>query len=79
MGLRPFLDQGKDLMSVSKWKGGHPDDRPVLVLKVLRVSATASLRGAVAGGPGVMEPSLAGRDGGAGFTLECRTPLPGRI
>ncbi|MBW01291.1 Acyl-CoA synthetase family member 2, mitochondrial, partial [Eschrichtius robustus] len=42
----------------------------------LGVSATASLRGAIAAGPGVMKLSPSG---GAGFVLQCPSPLPGHV
>lgn len=77
--LRPFLEArggNKDLMFVSKWqgKGRREEDSgrvAILMAKDLGVSATASLREAMAVGPGMMELSLSG---GAGLVLGCLSP-----
>lgn len=67
---------GKGKSREGFWKGGHPDGHPILVLKDLGVLATASLRGAVAVRPGMLELSASS---GAGFVLECPGALPGHV
>lgn len=70
MFVSKWKGKGEPTAEGGFWKGGHPDDHPVLVLRVWRVLATASLGGAAAGA-GLMQPPGSGRAGGAGFTPEC--------
>lgn len=53
------------------WKGGHPDDHPVLVLKDLGGLGNSFSERSQAEGPGVMEPSPSN---GPGLVLECPNP-----